>query len=174
MPAVRVDADDVAAVERALTRWRRKLASARGGAFAPRAAAETTLVPRTRRRLGRLIRKLTALLPPERETIHVARIAAKRVRYALEVVEPLDPQVRPLLRQLRAFQDSAGDAHDLAELAARVRAAAATGAEAALDLGPLARALETDATRAVSEARRQGAALAGPAERLRKSLGPPE
>lgn len=174
MPAVRVDAAGVVAVERALTRWRRKLASARGGAFAPRAAAETTLLRRTRRRLDRLVRKLTALLPPDRQTLHAARIAAKRVRYALELLEPLDPELRPLLRLLRAFQDSAGDAHDLAELAAKVRDVAATRPESALALGPLARALETEATQAVARARSQGAALAGPAGRLRKSLGAPE
>ena len=174
MPAVRVDPADIVAVERALTRWRRKLASARGGAFAPRAAAETTLLRRTRRRLDQLVRKLTALFPPDRETLHAARIAAKRVRYALEVLEPLDPERRPLLRLLRSFQDSAGDAHDLAELAAKVRDAAATRPESTVALGPLARALEAEATRAVARARRRAAALAGPAGRLCKSLGAPE
>ncbi len=37
LPAVRVDSGDVEAVARALARWRRRLAAARGGAFAPRA-----------------------------------------------------------------------------------------------------------------------------------------
>ena len=171
LPAVRVDAGDVAAVERSLSRWRHRLVSEGGGAFAPRAAVETVLVRRTRRRLIRLVRKLAGLLPPGRETLHAARIAAKRVRYALEVLEPLDPRLRPLLRLLRSFQDAAGDAHDLAEVAARVEAVAATGAEAGLGLGPLVRGLEADATRAFSTARRRGVALAGPIERLRKSLG---
>ena len=174
LPAVRVDVSDVAAIERALSRWRRRLASEDGGAFAPRAAAETALLQRTRRRFRRLIRDLAGLLPPNRETLHAARIAAKRVRYALEVLEPLDPRVRPLLRLLRSFQDAAGDAHDLAELAARVGAVEATGAVAGLAMGPLARGLEADATRALSTARRRGEALAGPVERLRKSLGTPE
>ena len=170
LPAVRVDAADVAAVERSLFRWKRRLALEGGGAFAPRAAAETVLVRRTRRRLRRLLRNLAGLLPPDRETLHAARIAAKRVRYALEVLEPIDPQLRPLLRLLRSFQDAAGDAHDLAELAARVGAVAATGAGDDLGLGPLMRALEADTARALSTARTQGAALAAPVERLRKSL----
>jgi CHAD domain-containing protein len=174
LPAVRVDAGEVVAVERALARWRRRLSEARGGAFAPRVAAEAALLRRTRRRLLRLIRNLAGLLPPDRETLHAARIAAKRVRYALEVLEPLNPRVRPLLRLLRTFQDAAGDAHDLAELAARVGFIADAGAEDGLAMGPLARGLEADATQALVTARTGGAALAGPVERLRKSLGAPE
>ena len=174
LPAVRVDAGEVTAVELDLARWRRRLAAARGGAFAPRAAAETALLRRTRRRFIRLIRDLARLLPPDRETLHAARIAAKRVRYALEVLEPLDPRVRPLLRLLRSFQDAAGDAHDLAELAARGTFVADADAEAGLALGPLARGLEADATRALSTAQTEGAILAGPVGWLRKSLGAPE
>ncbi len=174
LPAVRVDPGDVAAVERALSRWKRRLASEGGGAFAPRAAAESVLLRRSRRRLRRLLRDLAGLLPPDLETLHAARIAAKRVRYALEVLESLDPMVRPLLRRLRSFQDAAGDAHDLVELAASVGAVAATSADATLALEPLARGLEAEATGALSTARTEGAALAGPVEKLRKSLGAPE
>lgn len=174
LPAVRVDPGDVAAVERALSRWKRRLASKGRGAFAPRAAAETVLLRRSRRRLRRLLRDLAGLLPPDLETLHAARIAAKRLRYALEVLEPLDPRIRPLLRLLRSFQDAAGDAHDLVELAARVGNVATASAYTGLDLKPLARGLEVEATRALSTARTAGAALAGPVEKLRKSLGAPE
>ncbi|MBK9088593.1 MAG: CHAD domain-containing protein [Holophagales bacterium] len=174
LPAVRVEADDVEAVARALARWKRRLAAARGGAFAPRAAAETALLRRTRLRLVRLVRKLAELLPPDRKTLHAARIAAKRVRYALEVLEPIEPRFRPVLRLLRSFQDAAGDAHDLVELAARVAFVAEADTEAGLASGPLARGLEADATRALLSARAEGAALARPVERLRKSLGSPE
>ncbi len=174
LPAVRVEPGDVEAVERALARWRRRLAAAQDGAFAPRAAADTALLRRTRRRLVRLVRNLSGFLPPDRETMHAARIAAKRARYALEVLEPLDPRFRPILRLLRSFQDAAGDAHDLVELAARV--AFVTGADTGADLssGPLARDLEADATRALQAARAEGTALARPVERLRRSLGSPE
>ncbi|HYN41974.1 MAG TPA: CHAD domain-containing protein [Thermoanaerobaculia bacterium] len=174
LPVVRVDPGDVAAVSRALSRWKRRLASEGGGAFAPRAAAETALLRRSRRRLLRLLRDLAGLLPPDVETLHAARIAAKRVRYALEVLEPLDPRVRGLLRLLRSFQDAAGDAHDLTELTARITFVADASAEAGLAMGPVARGLEADATRALSKARKGAAALAGPVERLRKSLGVPE
>ncbi len=174
LPAIRVESGDVEAVARALARWKRRLAAARGGAFAPRDAAETALLRRTRRRLTRLVRNLEGLLPPDRENLHAARIAAKRVRYALEVIEPLDPRFRPVLRLLRSFQDAAGDAHDLVELAARVAFVADEDTESGLASGPLARRLEADATRALLAARARGEALAGPVERLRRFLGSPE
>lgn len=170
LPALRVDAGGVAAVERAVALWKRKLASARGGAFAARGQAQTALLRRTRRRLARLIRRLSALLPPDGRTLHPARIAAKRLRYALEVVAPLDPGIRPLLRLLRAFQDAAGDFHDLAELAATVNAAAAGDGGNRLVLATLARELEADAGRALAAARRRAAALERPVRRLRQSL----
>ena len=170
LPTVRVDAGDVAAVERAVTLWKRKLVSTRGGAFAPRVETQTAILRKTRRRLVRLIRRLSALLPPDGRTLHAARIAAKRLRYALEVVEPLDPGIRPLLRLLRAFQDAAGDFHDLAELAATVGAVAAGDGEDRLALALVARNLEADAGRALAAARRRGSALERPVRRLRQSL----
>lgn len=170
LPAVRVDADEVASVERSLARWRHRLATERGGAFAPRADAETVLLRRTRRRFRRLLRRLAELLPPESRTLHAARIAAKRVRYALELLEPLDPGARPLLRLLRSFQDAAGRSHDFAELAATVRSAAAADAAGRHALESLARRLDADAAGALERARRDGLALAGPVGRLRRSL----
>ena len=144
--------------------------SARGGAFAPSARAQTALLRKTCRRLARLIRRLSAHLPPDGRTLHAARIAAKGLRYALEVVEPLDPGIRPLLRLLRAFQDAAGDFHDLAELAATVGAVAAGDGENRLALAPLARDLEADAGRALAAARRRASSLERPVRRLRQSL----
>ena len=170
LPAVRVDAGEVDAVERAVALWRRKLVSTRGGAFAPRAQAQAALLRKTRRRLVRLIRRLLALLPPDGRTLHPARIAAKRLRYALEVVEPLDAGIRASLRLLRAFQDAAGDFHDLAELAATVDALAVRGGENRLALDLLVRDLESDARRALAVARRRGLALESPVRRLRQSL----
>lgn len=167
LPSVRVDAAEVGAVERALEGWRRRLASASGGAFAPRAGIEALLVRRTRRRLRKRAADLSALLPPGRRTLHPARIAAKKLRYALEAVEPLDPDVAPLLRFLRSYQEAAGDAHDLRELTERVREAAETRPEAAALLA----ALDADAAKAFEAARRHGAALAGPVRRLVPALG---
>ena len=170
LPAVRVDAAEVAAVERELGRWRRRLASVRG-AFAPRASARKEVLRRTRRRLIRLVRQLLALLPPDRRTLHDARIAAKRVRYALEVVAPLHPRAGPLLRRLGSFQDAAGDSHDFAELAERLGAVAAEDGALDLAVTALTRQLETDAERAFASARKRGVALEGPIRRLRRSLG---
>ena len=170
LPGVRVGAQDLRAVEQRLAAWRRRLSSALNGAFAPRDGAEKLLLRRTRRRLRRRLAGLAALLPPDRKTVHAARIAAKRARYALETVEPLEPGARPLLRLLRSFQDAAGDAHDLLELAARVRAAGGRSPAPDEALLRLAHALEADAERAVSAARRRGAALAAPVRGLRPAL----
>jgi CHAD domain-containing protein len=168
LPALRVAPEDVLPVSRSVATWKRSLAAAAAGAFAPRAGMETLLARATLRRLRRRSEELADLLPPGRRSLHAARIAAKRLRYALEVVEPLDPGVRPLLRLLRSFQDAAGDAHDLLELAGRARAAG--GAE----LGPALRALllqlDADADRAVAAARRRGEALVRPVRRLRPAL----
>ncbi|MBK8595904.1 MAG: hypothetical protein IPP07_16920 [Holophagales bacterium] len=49
-----------------------------------------------------------------------------------------------------------------------------TAAATVLSLEPLGRALEADATSALATARREGAALAGPVEKLRRSLGAAE
>lgn len=163
LPDTRVDASELSAVERSLAAWRRGLAAAFDGPFAPRASGAARLGRKLRRRLRGRVRELSALLPPRARTLHAARIAAKRLRYALEVVEAIDPSIRPALRLLRSFQEAAGDAHDLVELAARV-AAAAPGDPAleALRLG-----LEAEASRAVAAARRRGAALVRPVGSLR-------
>ena len=176
LPAVRVATTDLAKVSRALTGWRRRLASAFGGSFAPRVDAGADLGRKTRRRLDRRFRELSSLLPPRRKTLHACRIAAKRVRYALEPVEPLDPRIGTILRLLRAFQVAAGDAHDLVELAGRVRAAVGTGngPAGAAALEAIARSLDADAARAISAARRHGAALTGPIRSLRLALGKAE
>lgn len=174
LPAVCVEAADVAGVTRAVSGWRRLLASAFDGPFSPRAEGEAAVLERMRRRLRRRLGELRSLLPPKARTLHAARIAAKRVRYALEAVEPVEPDVFPLLRLLRSFQDAAGDAHDLGELAALVRAATppdpAVGAAATL----LAAELEADSVRALSVARRGGEALVEPVRRLRAALAAPE
>ena len=174
LPAVRVGPSDLARVERTLTGWRRRLASAFDGPFAPRADGETLLRRQVRRRLRRRVGELSSLLPASRKTLHAARIAAKRVRYALEAVEPLDPGARPLLRLLRSFQEAAGDAHDLVELASRVRAAAAAGPAPGPPIEPLVRALDAEAGRALATARRRGAVLAVPVRKIRGALGMPE
>lgn len=167
LPVLRVSPADLAPVVREAAAWSGRLAAAFDGPFAPRSPAERALAATTRRRLRRRLRELSRLLPPSAGTLHAARVAAKRVRYALELVAPLEPDSAPLLRRLRSFQDAAGDAHDLLELAARVRSAAADDPRA----GRLLPRLEKDCLSALERARLRGAALERPLRRLRPVLG---
>lgn len=51
--------------------------------------------------------------PRDDEAIHLARIAAKRLRYVLEPIAALDPAAPHAIGELKAFQDLAGTLHDL-------------------------------------------------------------
>ncbi|MHB8799843.1 MAG: CHAD domain-containing protein [Thermoanaerobaculia bacterium] len=168
LPALRVDPVEIARLGKGVGEWRRRLASAFGGPFSPRAKAGNALRRRAGRRLSRRLARLGDLLPPTPGTLHPARIAAKRVRYALELLEPLVPRAAPLLDRLRLFQDTAGDAHDLLELADRLRAAGTRAADPRL--GSLARDLEGEALRAVARSRRRGAGLQEALRSLRTAL----
>lgn len=48
----------------------------------------------------------------DRVEAHATRIAAKRLRYLLEGVEPATASARPLINQLKALQDTLGELHD--------------------------------------------------------------
>lgn len=170
LPATRVAAADLERVARALSAWRRRLRSELEGAFAPRAAAGERLLPAALRRVRRRLSSLLRLLPPRARTLHEARIAAKRARYALEAVEPLRPEVRALLRQLRAFQEAAGEAHDLVEVGLRLRDGASRGGPAAAAARRVADEVEGEAARAIESARLRGALLEGAARRVRATL----
>lgn len=168
LPALRVDPAEIARLGTGVAEWSQRLAAAVGGAFAPRGMAGSVLRRRVGKRLSRDLARLRELLPPTAGTLHPARIAVKRVRYALELLGPLVPQAGPLLDRFRLFQDAAGDAHDLLELAERLRAAGATGHDPRLGL--LARSLEDEAPRAVARARRRGAGLRDAIRSLRRAL----
>lgn len=168
LPALRVDPAEIAPLAKGVAEWRRRLAAALGGPIAPRSKAGRALRRSTGKRFSRRLARLDELLPPTAGTLHAARIAAKRVRYALELLEPLEPKAAPLLDRLRTFQDSAGEAHDLLELAERLRAAGTEGADPRL--GPLARGLEEETVGAVARARRRGAMLREALRSLRTAL----
>jgi CHAD domain-containing protein len=71
-------------------------------------------------RLGEALEKSTAVYLPER--LHAARIATKKLRYALELSGALGrPGVAPILRTLKRSQDVLGRMHDLQVLIDRVR-----------------------------------------------------
>lgn len=80
---------------------------------------------RLRAKIGKRLRAARGSLlsagVPSAETLHPTRIAAKKLRYALELVSETMPGVRELLEPLKRFQDASGDAHDRAELIVAVR-----------------------------------------------------
>ncbi|MFN8631122.1 MAG: CHAD domain-containing protein [Chloroflexota bacterium] len=64
-------------------------------------------------------------------TLHQLRIAAKWLRYTLEICrEPLDPDASALIRPVVALQDRLGDLHDLNGTAELARAALEAGSMA--------------------------------------------
>ena len=71
-------------------------------------------------RLGEALEQSTAVYLPER--LHDARIATKKLRYALELSSAMGrPGVAPVLRTLKRTQDILGRMHDLQVLIDRVR-----------------------------------------------------
>jgi CHAD domain-containing protein len=48
----------------------------------------------------------------DRQGLHDFRIACKRLRYALERFEPLEPSLQMAAEQLALVQDALGEAHD--------------------------------------------------------------
>ena len=60
--------------------------------------------------------------PAEVEALHDMRIAAKRVRYVLELAEPIEPGAKARVRAAKRLQDVLGEIHDCDELLPLVRA----------------------------------------------------
>lgn len=54
--------------------------------------------------------------PGQVEALHDMRIAAKRVRYVLEVAEPVAPATTPRVKAARRLQELLGEIHDWDEL----------------------------------------------------------
>lgn len=66
------------------------------------------------KRLDELLSWRHALTEPEeRAALHNMRIAAKRLRYALEIFEVCFPEARPLVKELAGIQEDLGEIHDL-------------------------------------------------------------
>ncbi len=61
----------------------------------------------------REVRSLTAELQQrDKQGLHDLRIACKRLRYALERFEPLDPSLDSAVERLSLLQDALGEVHD--------------------------------------------------------------
>ena len=77
-------------------------------------------VARRATRLGQALERSTAVYLPER--LHSARIATKKLRYALELSGAMGrPAAAPVLRTLKRVQDILGRMHDLQVLIDHVR-----------------------------------------------------
>jgi CHAD domain-containing protein len=67
-------------------------------------------VVRTRLREARAL--TTGLARRDKQSLHDFRIAGKRLRYALERFQALDPSLEALAEKLALVQDALGEAHD--------------------------------------------------------------
>jgi CHAD domain-containing protein len=107
-------------------------------------------VERRAQQLARAVREAGSLYVPGR--LHQVRIAAKKLRYAMEIERELKKsRVTARIRQLKRLQDRLGRLHDLQVLAEATRevqlAAAETDRRLAEDLEALLAAIEEDARR---------------------------
>lgn len=121
--------------------------------------AEKTLAKSIRRRLRRAAKRLRDAGTPGSAGLHPARILARDLRYGLEFAGPAMPAPDTLVPLLAEFQDTAGHAHDLAELIGEVRrlagrSRAADRREALRLLPPLLGAEERAVARAQASSRR--------------------
>jgi CHAD domain-containing protein len=97
-------------LERNLTEIRRTLGARPQSAAWAKALAQR--IARRARRVRETAAAAGALYVPER--VHAVRIAAKKLRYALEFAHDTgEAQTRPPTRQLKAVQDTLGRLHDL-------------------------------------------------------------
>jgi CHAD domain-containing protein len=124
-----VDRIDLKKLVRRLTRVGAQREVDREQDGASEAAWRNALAARTVRRATRLreaIDQAGALYVPER--LHAVRIATKKLRYVLEVVEEAQvPQMSRLVHPLKGIQGTLGRLHDLQSLLQHARAVQASG-----------------------------------------------
>lgn len=78
-------------------------------------------------RLAVRLARLRQAGPPPPEKLHLFRVTARDLRYGFELLDGFWPPADEAVRALRQIQDAAGVAHDLLELTATLRRAAAPG-----------------------------------------------
>jgi CHAD domain-containing protein len=135
-----------------------ELETARDVAGAP--SADPILTGLFERRLEKMRRNLASFGIPDVQYLHAFRIATKDLRYALEFLEKGSAELRELRKELRLFQDVAGDAHDRLELISLVSSFANEGPlELRRPATVLLPKLQIDGKRAVARARRLATSL---------------
>jgi CHAD domain-containing protein len=107
-------------------------------------------VERRARQLAKAIEEAGSLYAPER--LHAVRIAAKKLRYAMEIERELKrSRITARIRQLKILQDRLGRLHDLHVLSEQARAVqtsvTATDRRLATELDELIGAIEEDGRR---------------------------
>ena len=126
------------------------------------------------RALGAAVADAGAILIVER--VHAVRIAAKRLRYALELTGELQlARTASFVSSLRRVQDILGALHDLDVLrieAGRVRASLPPESTAATNLERMSLALDADIRQLHARYLRGGRALAALTDRVRDRLAP--
>lgn len=105
--------------------YRQEMDAARSRPAEPFAAVAGRVLRAQAEELDRLLRIVRA--PDDAET-HLARVAAKRLRYLLEPLTHSLPAAAAVVLRLKELQDRLGELHDTIELMHEVRAAAETAA----------------------------------------------
>lgn len=114
-------------------------------------AIEQRLRRRVEKRLAKKKKRLLSFGSAlSTEELHPARIRVKDLRYSLEFVKDVAPDIDDLLKLLVKLQDRAGGAHDLAELVAEVKRQVEDGAARRM---ALVAPLEADAEKSLRRAR---------------------
>ena len=124
--------------------------------------------------LGDAVSAAGAILIVDR--VHAVRIAAKRLRYALELTGELRlARTAPLVSSLRTVQDVLGELHDLDVLrreTARVRTDLLPDSIVATDLERMSTAIDADIRHLHARYLRGARTLAALADRVRDRIAP--
>ncbi len=134
-----------------LETWRDALA-----AWKPDAGDQERVRRKVKRRLKRERRRVLELGTPGKRTLHRLRVAAKALRYSLELVDGLEEHAGEVVKACKRFQDALGNANDWAALHRTVRDARfASAGEAKETIDLLAPHVEAERARAFDKAKRE-------------------
>jgi CHAD domain-containing protein len=142
-------APDAERLEAALAAWSDQVARWR-----PRPEQQKALRKKVRRRLKSERRRVLDLGIPGKRTLHRQRIAAKALRYSLEIVVGVEKNAAALVAASKKVQDALGDANDWAALLRLLRQTrSATAGEEREALEALLPTVKESRKRALEKAR---------------------